>query len=178
MLTRANIESELSYAYLHAIASRLGYSCAFTNRHLDDRGIDAVIQSEDRFLAEDSVITSVVLHVQLKATFEKPIEQDGKYSFSLKVPHYNQLRSTSLGTNHRILVIMYLPQNQDEWLLHSEEGLISRKCCYWVSLYGAPGSENDKHQTVYIPRNQMLSPASLGSIMEQTSRLEVIPYAG
>ena len=36
-----NIESELSYAYLHAVASRAAMSCRDGNRHEDNNGIDA-----------------------------------------------------------------------------------------------------------------------------------------
>ena len=41
MLTEQNIEAELSYAYLHAVASRAGFSCEYRNRHLDGAGVDA-----------------------------------------------------------------------------------------------------------------------------------------
>jgi hypothetical protein len=38
MLTEQNIEAELSYAYLHAVASRAGFSCEYTPRHADAAG--------------------------------------------------------------------------------------------------------------------------------------------
>lgn len=43
MLSEQNIEAELSYAYLHAVASRAGFSCEYRNRHLDGAGVDATI---------------------------------------------------------------------------------------------------------------------------------------
>lgn len=42
-LTFANIESELSYAYLHAIAANAGVACAVTGRHLDNVAVDAML---------------------------------------------------------------------------------------------------------------------------------------
>jgi hypothetical protein len=42
-LTSNDIESELSYVYLHAVASKVGASCNITNRSLDGNGIDAAI---------------------------------------------------------------------------------------------------------------------------------------
>jgi hypothetical protein len=42
MLFAQNIESELSYAYLHAIASRGGIICEVAGRHSDEAGVDAV----------------------------------------------------------------------------------------------------------------------------------------
>ena len=175
MLSEQNIEADLSYAYLHAIAARGGFSCAFTHRHLDDAGVDAMIHEDGRMLAPDSTRTSFALHVQLKATRVAPIEQNGRFSFSLAIGQYNKLRQTRLESA-RILAVLYLPANSSEWLQHSEDALISRRCVYWVSLRGAPASENDSHQTVYVPRNQLLSVASLTDIMTRCSREEEIFY--
>ena len=41
-LSPPNIESELSYAYLHAVASKAGMACNAGSRHEDNNGIDAV----------------------------------------------------------------------------------------------------------------------------------------
>jgi hypothetical protein len=38
-----DIKSELSYAYLHAVASRAGCECQVAGRHSDNQGIDAVV---------------------------------------------------------------------------------------------------------------------------------------
>ena len=67
--------------------------------------------------------------------------------------------------------------NAEEWLRHSEDGLTSKRCAYWVSLRNAPESANPGHQTVYIPRTQMLSVVSLTEIMTRSSRREEINYA-
>jgi len=69
MLTDQNIEAELSYAYLHAVASKAGFSCEYRNRHLDGAGVDATITEDGRQLAGDSVLTSFSVDVQLKATY-------------------------------------------------------------------------------------------------------------
>ncbi|CAN5189181.1 hypothetical protein BH11BAC6_BH11BAC6_14490 [soil metagenome] len=37
------IESELSYAYLHAIASRAGLNCKLESRHGDNYAVDALV---------------------------------------------------------------------------------------------------------------------------------------
>ncbi|GEM_PF-7028040 len=63
MLTQQNIEAELSYAYLHAVASHGGFACEYAHRHLDDAGVDAVIREDGRKLAADSVLSSLVLSV-------------------------------------------------------------------------------------------------------------------
>lgn len=175
MLTDQNIEAELSYAYLHAVATRGGFSCSYTHRHLDDVCVDAQIHEDGRMLAPDSLHASFALHVQLKATRVAPIEQGGRFSFSLPLRQYNRLRETRLAIQ-RIMVVLYLPEDPADWLCHSEDALIAKRCAYWVSLRGAPASDNAGHQTVYVPRAQILSIASLKEIMTRCSRDEEINY--
>jgi len=175
VLTEQNIEAELSYAYLHAVATRGGFSCSYTHRHLDDVGVDAQIHEDGRLLAADSIHASFALHVQLKATRVVPIEQNGRFSFSLPLRQYNRLRETRLVTP-RLLVVLYLPPDPIEWLQHSEDALIAKRCAYWVSLRAAAASTNDTAQTVYIPRSQVLSVASFTEIMTRCSRDEEMNY--
>ena len=175
MLTEQNIEAELSYAYLHAVASRAGFSCEYSNRHSDSAGVDATVKEDGRRLSPNSVQTTFDLHVQLKATYQVPSLIDGRFSFSLPVPSYNKLRTPHI-THFRILVVMFLPQDPEEWLRHTEDGLIAKRCAYWVSLRNAAESLNPKHQTVYIPQSQQLSPDSLTALMTRLSRREEISY--
>ncbi len=175
MLTEQNIEAELSYAYLHAVASKAGFACEYTSRHMDSVAIDAIVREEGRLLATDSVLTSFEIHLQLKATYQQLKEINGRWSFSLPINQYDKLREARVQ-NPRILVVLQLPPKPEEWLLHSEDALIAKRCAYWVSLRGAPKSENTGHQTVYIPRTQMLSIESLKEIMTRYSRDEEINY--
>lgn len=177
MLSQQNIESDLSYAYLHMIAARGGFSCAYAHRHLDDAGVDAVLHEDGRRLAPDSVLMSFEVHVQLKATYQTPAEQDGCFSYSLTVPRYDKLRKPNVNSP-RILVVLYLPADAGEWLRHSEDCLVAKRCAYWVSLRNAPDSANPKHQTVYVPRRQILSVESLTELMTRFSRREEIEYEG
>jgi hypothetical protein len=176
VLTEQNIESELSYAYLHAVATRAGFACEYAGRHLDGAGVDATLYEDGRLLAPDSVLQAFALHVQLKATRVPPVEQAGRFSFSLPVGQYDRLSGVRLATP-RVLVVLYLPADPQEWLRHSEDSLIAQRCAYWASLRGAPDSPNEATQTVYVPRQQLLSPASLTALMTRCSREEDLPYA-
>jgi Domain of unknown function (DUF4365) len=132
-LGQQNIKADLSYAYLHLIAARGGFSCTYTYRHLDDAGVDAIIYEDGRRLAADSLLTSFDVHVQLKATYQTPVEQDGCFSYSITVPRYDKLRRPQVNSP-RILVVLYLPEDANEWLRHSEDCLEAKRCAYWVSL--------------------------------------------
>jgi hypothetical protein len=175
MLTEQNVEAELSYAYLHALASRAGFSCEYTTRHMDHAAVDAIVREDGRFLADDSQLASFELCIQLKATYQRMHEANGRWSFPLPLTQYNKLRSVHVAAP-RLLVVLLLPEDATEWLRHSEEGLVAKRCAYWVSLRGAPESENAERQTVSIPRTQVLSPQSLTELMTRFSLRESILY--
>jgi len=102
----------------------------------------------------------VDLKIQLKACINMPnLAADGKivpYSL-VGIKRYDDLRAETLATP-RILVVLFLPKDELEWLEHTEEALSLRKCAYWVSLRGAEPSENSSAQTVTCPGLRSLTP--------------------
>jgi hypothetical protein len=176
-LTLANVESELSYAYLHAIASHCQCSCSVGTRHEDNAGVDAKLTSWGPFDG-GGYRTEVDLKIQLKATVSTPSVVGDCYSYSLRgIPQYNDLRSDAIATP-RILVVLYLPRERTEWIAHSEDALTLRRCAYWVSLRGAPESTNDTGQTVYIPKSQKFDCAGLSGLLNRVARGDIPTYAG
>src|SRR5882672_4172606 len=65
MLTENDIKEELSYAYVHAVASRAGFGW---DRISKDRGSVDVVISADGGFPDDAVVQHAVIQVQLKAT--------------------------------------------------------------------------------------------------------------
>jgi hypothetical protein len=175
LLSENNVKSELSYAYLHAVASHAGLGCEVAGRHSDDAGVDAVVRAKERFYP-DSIYTHFTMEVQLKATSVCP-EPDrlGRYPFRLLLNHYDKLRDEG-NWAQQILVVLFLPSERPLWLSHSADSLITRRCAYWVSLRGAPESPNDESQTVYIPQSNLFSVEGLRSVMARVSRGERIVY--
>jgi hypothetical protein len=57
--------------------------------------------------------------------------------------------------------VLFLPEDPSQWLVHTEDGLVSKRCAYWVCLRGAAPCDNKTGQTVYIPRPNWLSHDSL-----------------
>ncbi|TAJ78856.1 MAG: DUF4365 domain-containing protein [Gallionellaceae bacterium] len=136
-LSPPNIESELSYAYLHAVASKAGMACNAGGRHEDNNGIDATLTAWGPFNG-GGYLTEVDIKVQLKATIDVPADNGAKLSYFLSgVSRYNDLRTETVNAA-RILVVLFLPADAQNWLSHSEEELALRKCAYWQSLRGAP----------------------------------------
>lgn len=166
LLSENNIKSELSYAYLHAIAARAGLACHAADRHTDGAGVDAVLRARERF-DPASIYTDFTVDVQLKATCATPPLHDGRFSFWLKRDAYDKLRNPGAAAP-RLLVVLFLPDDPAEWLVLSEDALVAKRCAYWVSLFGAPdGSETGS--TVYLPRQNALAVESLRNLMTDFS---------
>lgn len=174
-LTTNDIESELSYAYLHAVTSKAGASCFVANRALDGNGIDATITGWGPF-PEGGYLEEVTVNVQLKATVAVPAEQNGYLSYFLRdVRRYDDLRADAISVP-RILVVLFLPAEAENWLTVSPNELILKKCAYWVSLRGAPASANQSGETVYLPKAQILDTNNLTELFTRLSRNEVLTY--
>ena len=176
LLSENNVKSELSYAYLHAIASCAGLACEYGSRHSDGDGVDAVLRAHEKF-GTDSVVTRFTAEVQLKSTSSVPTEVNDCFSYRMERAHYDKARCTDTLAS-RLVVVLFLPDDRAEWLVHSKEALIAKRCAYWVSLYGAHSSTNrSEKETIYIPKANALSVDSLRTLMGRFSRLERIPYA-
>jgi hypothetical protein len=176
-LSTNNIESELSYAYLHAVAAKAAVGCKPGNRHDDNSGIDAELTGWGPF-PDGGYRNEVDIKVQLKATTLTPVDNANTWSYALNgIDRYNDLRCDAVSTP-RILVVLFLPHDPKDWLHLDENALLLRKCAYWVSLRGAKPSSNTTAQTVYIPKSQRFDPDGLTALMSLLSRNKVPQYGG
>lgn len=167
LLTENNIKAELSYAYIHAVAARAGFGCRDGDRHDDGAGVDAFVRVKER-LSPDAVITDFLAEVQLKATSEPPAAQGDRFSFFLKRDHYDKPRGAE-NPLRRFLVVLFLPPVQAEWLDHTADQLLLRRCAYWCSLKGAGATANKSGQTVYLPRANVFSVDGLRGLMTRVA---------
>lgn len=176
-LTSANVESELSYAYLHAVASAAHVGCSYGTRHEDNTGVDAKLVGWGPF-PNGGWREEVDLKIQLKATIKQPTVVDGCLSYYFSgVPQYDDLRKETVATP-RILVVLFLPPERAKWIEHTKDALTLRNCAYWVSLRGAGESDNKTGQTVYIPQDQHFDPEGVVKLMSMLSRNEIPQYKG
>ena len=174
-LTSNDIESELSYAYLHAVASKIGAGCKVGSRHEDSHGVDASLTAWAPF-PSGGYIEEVDIKIQLKATIGVPVDSGTHLSYFLNgINRYNDLRSEALAT-HRILVVMFLPPDANHWLTISENELILKKCAYWVSLRGVAAVATGSGTTVYLPKAQIFNSDNLLDVCARLSRNEVLNY--
>jgi hypothetical protein len=174
-LSPRNIESELSYAYLHAVAASAGVDCGVGTRHEDNTGVDAKLTGWGPFPG-GGYREEIDLKVQLKATIKDPSLVGDAWPYSLAgISRYNDLRSLTVATP-RILVVLFLPREAENWVIQTDSALSLQRCAYWVSLRGAPASKNDTAQTVYLPRSQRFDRSGLLGLMTRLSHNDIPTY--
>jgi hypothetical protein len=90
-------------------------------------------------------------------------------AYSLKIKNYDELRPTDLLVP-RILIVITVPADLNDWLNHSEQELAMRKCGYWLSLRGEPAVSNTATRTVHLPRTSQFTVAELAAIMQRIGK--------
>jgi hypothetical protein len=168
MLTLEHRQEALSWAYLEIIAARCGFSCSSPDF---DYGMDVtihdILQHEGRY-----VESGFKLDVQLKST-TTAILTPTHVLYDLAITAYNDLRVETHGLP-RILVLLVLPSEENEWTAQSEDCVELRRCAYWASLRGMKATKNKRAIRISIPRINVFSIESLRSLMDRIRRKEVI----
>ena len=158
-------KEQFSIAYVKAVASVADYS---TFKHnVDDDSIDIGFAQR----GGNGTIRSPRLEAQLKCTARNIID-DEKISYPLEIKNYNDLRVGDTLVP-RILIVVLVPDSEDEWLQQSEEELVMHKCGYWISLRDKPATENENTITVHLPRTQIFDVEALNKIMDRISQGEL-----
>jgi Domain of unknown function (DUF4365) len=100
--------------------------------------------------------------VQIKTT--STVDESGDViRYALKKNYCDLILTNVLAP--RILVLVTLPDDMEEWLSLTPEQLVLRRCGYRVSLAGEPESDNEISVTVSIPRANLLTPEAVRQIM-------------
>jgi hypothetical protein len=150
-------KEQFSNAYLQAVVSVAGY--ALYKPAVDDDSVDWGIAAK----GGTGRIRSPRLELQLKSTSQEVLSEH-EIRYPLKLKNYEDLRCDEFAIP-RILVIVRLPDSLEDWIQQSEEALCLRYCSYWVSLRGLPETSNTTTVTLSLPRVNLLTPATLQSLM-------------
>ena len=153
-------KEEFSYAYIYAVVSAAGYSFQIANRPLDIGGIDIIISGEE----QEYSLYPPRLEVQVKST-STAVPDNEFIRYPLKLKNYNELRKSKTLVP-KILVVVLLPDNPQEWVNQSEKELCLRQCGYWLSLKEQPETQNTESVTVYLPRQQLFTVSAIKNIMD------------
>jgi Domain of unknown function (DUF4365) len=141
--------------FLLAVAGVAG--CAVSLRRPDDDSIDWTLSC--RLSRRPKV------DVQMK-TWTGDDGSSDPIRFPLKRKNYDDLILTDVLAP-RILVLVMIPQDIEEWIASSVEQLVLRRCGYWVSVAGQPQSDNEASVTVSVPRANVLTVNALQGLMQR-----------
>lgn len=154
-------KEEFSYAYIYAVVSAAGYSFQKSSQPVDISGIDVTVTGT----VLDDKLYEPQLDLQVKST-SLNIMSEELIRYPLKLKNYNELRKEKTVAP-RILVVVLIPENLNEWVNQSENQLCLHRCAYWISLRGQPQTTNTESVTIYIPRKNIFSVDALTTLMQQ-----------
>ncbi|MXX95919.1 MAG: DUF4365 domain-containing protein [Gammaproteobacteria bacterium] len=156
MITEPHQKELLSCVYVQALATKAGYTTTVPQSDYDS--VDMIVSS--------SVGMRYKLDLQLKATTRlgKPIDKGIPYLISKK--NYDDLRNETQVP--RILVVLDLPKEEENWVTVTTKELILRRCAYWLSLQNETYTDIEQGSiTVYLPVDNILNVDTLKTLMEQ-----------
>ena len=156
LLSPEDRKEALSLVYVRAITAGAGYST--TKPDFDRDSVDLLIRAGGDMRPG--------LDLQLKATTVLGAPKDGTFGFRLNVKNYNDLRLET--QTPRLLVVLDLPENEENWMTITPKKLILRRCAYWVSLRGLEETTNQSNIKVRIPESNLFTVNALRSLMEQS----------
>ena len=169
VLEESLVKAELSFSYVHAVATSVSFSCQKVS--IDRDSVDITIRAKGK-LVDNPETFSPLLDVQLKSEVSPETEED-YVLHDLKVKNYKELRGSGYDVN-RILVLFALPSSREDWIDCGPEELVARRCCYWYSLRRLPEVDNQHTKRINIPKEQRFTPESLTMLMETIARGEEV----
>ncbi len=154
-------KEEFSHAYVRAVASAAGFAVA--RPEVDDDSVDLILAAA----GGGGTFRSPRIELQLKCTAGGNGSAED-LSFPLKIKNYEDLRAPNVLVP-RLLVLVCVPEKPEDWLSQTQEQLVLRRCGYWLSLRGAPETDNVAAVTVRLPRAQVFSIDALRALMARVA---------
>jgi hypothetical protein len=137
---------------------------------IDDDSIDVLISRAGR--------RSPHLSLQLKCSSDIEL-RTGDFSFRLKLKNYDDLRRKTMVP--RILAVLHVPEDTQEWLVPGADHVVLRYRAYWKNLLGEveiepakPGDWQEKKNTLRVQRANLPTSASLVIMMDNIERTDAI----
>ena len=149
-------KERFSLSYIQAVATRAGYVVEETR--VDRDSVDGVLLAD--FGRRPRI------EFQAKAT-SRDVVRGNNIHFPLSLKNYNDLRLDAI--NPRILIVLLMPQQVQEWVNQTDEELCLRHCAYWLSLEGRPETQNISNITVQVPLANRFDIEQLNDMMEKTA---------
>lgn len=162
------MKEELSFAYLHMLASATGLTIGTWSQDYDVRDITLRSSVDYADFNEDG-LSDAGIDVQLKCTGQEQVDRDDTIAWSLTKRSLGKLNKTNRTTPY-LLTVLVTPDDAAFWLSSGVEGLLARSHMYYQWGHELPTLvPGNKTQTVHLPKANLLTPASLLDLMEEAS---------
>lgn len=168
MLPRANIQEQLSLAYVQAISALAG---CVVDRPID-YGVDLWLGYLTRMNDGGRRDFGHKIGIQAKATTDAEVSGT-LVRYALEAKAYRDL-TASRGLP-RILVLYVMPKGEEQWAQATEDELILRRCAYWEYLRGRAPSDNQSSVTIEIPRSRRFDVAAVQGPLRKLAMQRRLP---
>jgi len=170
MIPQAHRQESLHRAFVTAIAAAAGIKAEWKDGV--EYGIDGSFrpvmelhyQNRRTALAE----TGYPLDFQLKSTVGcRYLQNSTDVSYDCDADAYNKLvLQNAAGVVPVILLVLCLPEQENEWVRINEQVLELHGACYWFYVVGRE-TTNEDEQTIRIPRSQLFTADALTQLMNR-----------
>lgn len=158
----SNFKEKFQEGYVRAVASAAG--CNVIGNPEIDEGIDISLSHKSEF----HQISDVRLDIQMKASSRIIQPDDSFITTRLSRKRFEQLAIPN-PTINKIVLIMALPESQEDWVRASQEKLELYHAMYWVNLAGLPHSGSESVM-IKAPLTQVFDDVALCGIMTRIGR--------
>jgi len=159
-ITIQHTQEILCLSHIYAVAGMAGVNLSVS--HVFDYGVDGqftpVVARNGRL-----VNSGYPLDFQAKATINWELG-DGNIIYDLEAKTYNDIVSRTAAETTLILILLCLPQTQNEWHGATCDETILRHCCYWHTFTGEV-TDNSRSKRIFIPRSNLLTADSLTELL-------------
>jgi hypothetical protein len=150
-------------AYVRGVAAAAG--CVVHGRPEIDEGVDITLTHTSETHQTDD--NTVYLAIQMKSS-SKGLIHEGKFaSATMRRNRYDSFRAENV-TVHKIVVILHMPAELEDWIRVGDDALLLHHKAYWVSIRGntpiEPGTESAQ---VKAPVEQIFDDLALCRIMQR-----------
>jgi hypothetical protein len=142
-------KEQFSVAFLHALATRFGYTVA--QWRPDKDGVDGTLRC-----------CGLMVDLQLKCT-SSPLTYSDGFKYVLDKKTYDKLRCADRSAPG-YLALMVVPKDVQAWILHKPKHLLIACQAYWSCLQDMSDEASGDTKTIYLPSIQTLDGSALASM--------------
>ncbi len=168
MLTGNGIKQEVSFIFLHALVTRLGYALERTTIDMDS--VDATICARGKIPGSKGSILSPKIDVQLKATEQEYTGDPNPFRLSKK--NYDDLRKTTMVP--KILGVVFLQRGK--WIDQDAEKILLYAKGYWMCLKGMDATNSQTSVSIPLPASQIITEEAIQQWMIAAANREEFTY--